>query len=214
MWPQEPDDRPGGMTVANPTVADVAARMYRNGWMRGTSGNISRRRQVDPLILEVSASGVPKDRLGPDDAIAIDQLGRPLPGQAGAPSAEALVHSVISQKADAGGVVHVHLHSSVLAAALDPGGVPLAGIEQLKGLGLPADERVVIPVVPNSQDMTELSGRIRDVMEPRIPVVIVAGHGVYVWGRDLEEAAQRTESVDWLLSLSVECHRLGISTFA
>lgn len=196
------------------TVHDVAARMYRNGWMRGTSGNISRRVERDPLVIEVSASGVAKDRLGPEDALRVDAVGLLLPGQSGTPSAEARVHAAIAQEADAGGVVHVHLHSSVLAAALSPGGVPLAHIEQLKGLGVPADERVVVPVVPNSQDMAELSGWILGSLDPRIPAVIVAGHGAYVWGQDLEEAAQRTESLDWLLHLNVECHRLGITSMS
>jgi len=187
--------------------------MYRNGWMRGTSGNISRRVQADPLIIEVSASGIPKDRLTATDAIRVDERGQALPGQEGTPSAEALVHAILCRDAHAGGVVHVHLHSAVLAATLFPGGVPLAGIEQLKGLGISADDRVLVPVVPNSQDMETLSSQISAALDPRVPAVIVAGHGVYVWGGDLEEAAQRTESLDWLLHLAVECHRLGLTTF-
>lgn len=200
--------------MTDASVPDVAARMYRNGWMRGTSGNISRRVERDPLVIEVSASGVAKDRLEPEHALRVDGEGVLLPGQDGIPSAEARVHAAIAREADAGGVVHVHLHSSVLAAAIRPEGIPLAHIEQLKGLGLTADERIVVPVVPNSQDMAELSDWILQKMNPRIPAVIVAGHGVYVWGRDLEEAAQRTESLDWLLHLSVECHRLGITSMS
>ena len=55
-------------------------------------------------------------------------------------------------------------------------------------------ERVVVPVVDNSQDMGELSERVCRSLDPAVPVVIVKDHGMYVWGRSLDDAANRTES--------------------
>ena len=70
----------------------------------------------------------------------------------------------------------------------------------MKGLGCSAEgEEYVVPVVANSQDMADLSRRIRSALDPAMPVILVANHGMYVWGSSLEDAANRTESADWLL---------------
>lgn len=60
-----------------------------------------------------------------------------------------------------------------------------------------------VPVVPNSQDMKTLSGRIELSRDPRVPAVIVAGHGLYAWGKDIRQARHHTEVVQWLLELAL-----------
>jgi len=181
-------------------LAAITRQLYDLGWMRGTSGNVSVVAQEDPRQLLVSASGIAKHATQSEHAVVTDSAGRALDGQAHAPSAEAPVHAAIVDAVGARSVVHVHAMSSVLAAAQWPAGVRLSGLEQLKGLGCSAEgEEYVVPVVPNSQDMSDLSGRIRAALNPAMPVVLVADHGMYVWGSSLEDAANRTESADWLL---------------
>ena len=43
-----------------------------------------------------------------------------------------------------------------------------------------------------------------------VRIVIVAGHGVYVWGRDWVEAKRHAECYDYLFGAAVEMHRLGL----
>lgn len=181
-------------------LAATTRQLYDLGWMRGTSGNVSVIAQEEPRQLLVSASGIAKHATQAEHAVVTDAVGRAIDGQAHAPSAEAAVHAAIIDAVGARSVVHVHAMSSVLAAARWPGGVPMAGLEQLKGLGCSAEgPEYVVPVVANSQDMADLSRRIRDALDPAMPVVLVADHGMYVWGSSLEDAANRTESADWLL---------------
>lgn len=181
-------------------LAATTRQLYDLGWMRGTSGNVSVVSQDDPRHLLVSASGIAKHSTQPEHAVATDARGLALEGQAHRPSAEAQVHAAIVDEAGARAVVHVHAMSSVIAATRWPDGVILAGVEQLKGLGCSAEgERYTVPVVANSQDMDDLSERIRRALNPEIPIVLVADHGMYVWGSSLEDAANRTESADWLL---------------
>ena len=181
-------------------LAATTRQLYDLGWMRGTSGNVSVVSQQDPRQLLVSASGIAKHATQPEHAVMTDAAGRALDGQAHAASAEAPVHAAIVDAAGAASVVHVHAMSSVLAAARWPGGVRLSGLEQMKGLGCSAEgEEYVVPVVANSQDMADLSRRIRSALDPTMPVILVADHGMYVWGSSLEDAANRTESADWLL---------------
>ena len=47
--------------------------------------------------------------------------------------------------------------------------------------------------------MDDLSNRIARALNPKVPIVLVADHGMYVWGTSLEDAANRTECADWLL---------------
>lgn len=181
-------------------LAATTRHLYDLGWMRGTSGNVSLVTQDDPRHLLVSASGIAKHSTQVEHAVATDAQGRALEGQAHRPSAEAQVHAAIVDVTGARAVVHVHAMSSVLAAHRWPDGVTLAGVEQLKGLGCsPEGESYVVPVVANSQDMHDLSDRIRRALNPLMPIVLVADHGMYVWGTSLEDAANRTESADWLL---------------
>ena len=181
-------------------LAATTRHLYEQGWMRGTSGNVSVIAGHDPVHLLVSASGITKHRTTIEHAVLTDHGGIAVEGQSHAPSAEAMVHAAIIAESDAHSVVHVHAMASVLAASRWPAGVVLADNEQLKGLGCPPQgERVVVPVVDNSQDMGELSERVRRALDPAVPVVIVKDHGMYVWGRSLDDAANRTESAEWLL---------------
>ncbi|HAN72113.1 MAG TPA: methylthioribulose 1-phosphate dehydratase [Actinobacteria bacterium] len=181
-------------------LAATTRHLYDLGWMRGTSGNVSVVAQEDPRHLLVSASGIAKHATQPEHAVITDAMGQALEGQSHAPSAEAPVHAAIVDVSGARSVVHVHAMSSVLAAARWPSGVALTGVEQMKGLGCSAEGDVyTVPVVENSQDMAVLSERIRRALNPAVPVVLVADHGMYVWGASLDDAANRTESADWLL---------------
>ena len=40
--------------------------------------------------------------------------------------------------------------------------------------------------------------------DPRTPGIVVADHGLYVWGRDLVQARHRTESLAWLLEFHLQ----------
>jgi methylthioribulose-1-phosphate dehydratase len=177
-------------------LARTGRRLYELGWMRGTSGNVSVR---DGARLLITASGVDKSSLEAAHAVATDERGVPSAGQPHRPSAEAEVHAAILRASKANAAIHVHALSSVIAAARWPDGVPMSDVEQLKGIGRGAHgDRVVVPVVANSQDMADLSERVVQAMDTGVPCVIVAEHGLYAWGSDLGEAVDRTESLDWL----------------
>ena len=189
---------------AGKVLAAEAVRFAGFGWMRGTSGNLSLVLSRDPLRLAVTASGVDKGSLTAADVVVVDAAGAAVDPAAGRPSAEAAFHARVVQRAGAGAVVHVHTVASVAAAARHPGGIELEGLEMLKGIGRRADGDVVrVPVIANSQDMTELGDRFDAAWEPATPAVVIAGHGLYAWGADAMQARHHTEIVEWLLELLV-----------
>ncbi|MEU7645574.1 methylthioribulose 1-phosphate dehydratase [Streptomyces huasconensis] len=187
---------------AGAVLAAEAARFASFGWMRGTSGNLSLVLSREPLRLAVTASGRDKGELTSADVVVTDGQGSAVgPGR---PSAEAALHARVVRLTGAGAVVHVHTVASVVMGQRSPAGIPFEGLEMLKGLGHPTHEvSVTLPVIANSQDMTELGDRLEAALQPGMPAVVVAGHGIYVWGADPREARHRAEVVEWLLELEL-----------
>ncbi|WP_033283711.1 methylthioribulose 1-phosphate dehydratase [Streptomyces sp. NRRL F-525] len=191
---------------AGAQLAAESARFASFGWMRGTSGNLSVVVGRDPLLLAVTASGHDKGELTADDVVLVDAEGAAVRG--GKPSAEAELHARVAALTGAGAVVHVHTVASVAMGRRAPGGIVFKDVEMLKGVGQPAhDVEVTLPVIANSQDMKVLGDRLEAAREPRMPAVVVAGHGLYVWGADPRQARHHTEVVEWLLELELSSPR-------
>lgn len=188
---------------AGQQLADEAARYASMGWMRGTSGNLSVVLDRDPLRLAVTASGLDKGELTAADHVEVDAQGDPVTG--GVPSAEAGLHARIAAVSGADAVVHVHAMAPVLAAERWPGGVALRDLEMLKGFGRAAhDDLVTVPVIQNDQDMRVLGDAFARGYRADTPALIVARHGIYVWGADLRQARHRLECLEWLLRFILE----------
>lgn len=198
---------------AGAALAAESARFAARGWMPGTAGNLSVTLGRDPLRLAVTASGLDKGELTAGDIVIIDGHGDGVRGEGGSgkrPSAEAGLHARIAARAGAGAVIHVHALAAVTAAHFWPNGVVLRDLEMLKGIGHAAhDEEVVIPVVQNSQDMNALGDAFERLYRPAtdqtrdVPALIVAGHGIYAWGRDLREARWHLELTEGLLQIAL-----------
>ena len=191
---------------AGAQLAAESARFASFGWMRGTSGNLSVVVGRDPLLLAVTASGHDKGELTADDVVLVDAEGAAVRG--GKPSAEAELHARVAALTGAGAVVHVHTVASVAMGRRAPGGIVFKDVEMLKGVGQPAhDVEVTLPVIANSQDMKVLGDRLEAARDARMPAVVVAGHGLYVWGADARQARHHTEVVEWLLELELSTPR-------
>lgn len=190
------------LRAAGAVLAAESARFASFGWMRGTSGNLSQVLSRDPLRLAVTASGHDKGELTENDVVVVDGDGRAT-GE-GKPSAEAELHARVARLTGAGAVVHVHTVASVAMGHREPGGIVFRDLEMLKGIGQRAEGvEVTLPVIANSQDMRILGDRLEAAREPRMPAVVVAGHGLYVWGGDARQARHHTEVVEWLLELTL-----------
>ena len=198
----------GQLEAAGRALAAESARFAAMGWMRGTSGNLSVVLDRDPLRVAVTVSGLDKGELTSADVVVVDEHGAAVADQPRPdlpPSAEAALHARIAAVTGADAVVHVHAMAAVLAGHWYPEGVPLRDLEMLKGIGRAAhDETVVIPVVPNSQDMDEIAGAWTPRWDGRTPAFVVARHGMYAWGRDLPQARHHTEIVEFLLTFASE----------
>jgi len=106
-------------------------------------------------------------------------------------------------------VLHTHSLPAALLSQLacEEGHVLLSGWELLKGLsGIDTHEaQLFLPVFPNSQDMQALLIRVEQSLsrERSCYGFLLAGHGLYAWGKDLPEANRHLEVLEYPL----QCQR-------
>jgi methylthioribulose-1-phosphate dehydratase len=187
-------------------LSTSARSFYRRGWVLGTSGNFSAVLSREPLRLAISASGMHKGALTPDDFLIVDEHGVLLSGR-GKPSAETLLHVAIANLTQASAVLHTHsvwgtMLSDFCAAG---GGVELQGYEMLKGLaGVTTHEhRESIPVLENNQDYLALASEAGNLLldSPKIHGFLLRRHGLYTWGRDVSEGKRHVEILEFLFEV-------------
>ena len=182
------------------------AGIHRRGWCDGTGGNFSCVLRDEPLELLMAPSGVDKGLVAPDDLITVDGDGQLLDGS-GKASAETLLHLAIVKNRGAGAVLHTHSQAATLLSKLacpsgeSAGWIKLTGLEMLKGLeGIKShDEEVKIPVLANDQDLKRLSAAAEPVLSEAPHGLLIAGHGLYAWGANLEGAKRHLEILEFLL---------------
>lgn len=176
----------------------------RRGWVPATSGNFSVR--IDSDSIAITRSGVDKGSLTPADVL-IQPLDAPL--LAGS-SAEAALHvRCYRDEPHVGAIFHIHgLYSSVIGQAhAGRGAVLLNGWELQKALaGVSTHEATIeVPVFANDQDVDALATRVAERFarpaaagRGRAPGYLLAGHGLYAWGRSVREASRHLEALETL----------------
>ena len=182
------------------------AGIHRRGWCDGTGGNFSCVLNQEPLELLMAPSGVDKGLVAPDDLITVDGDGQLLDGN-GKPSAETLLHLAIVKSRGAGAVLHTHSQAATLLSKLacpsgeSAGWIQVTGLEMLKGLeGIKShEEEVKIPVLANDQDLKRLSKAAQPFLPDARHGLLIAGHGLYAWGANLEVAKRHLEILEFLL---------------
>ena len=196
-------------------LVEIGREFYARGWVFGTSGNFSAVTQRDPLRLAITSSGRDKGALRPEWILAIDAEANVLAGD-GQPSAETRIHLAVVADTDAGAVLHTHSVWGNLLSDLHlrDGAIPLVGQEMLKGLhGVTTHEHEErVPILENTQDYDALSTQVAAALRanPASHGIMLRRHGLYTWGRDLEEARRHVEIFEYLFEVAVRGRQLGL----
>lgn len=184
-------------------VIEAGRTAAARGWVPATSGNFSAR--IDERSFAVTRSGVDKGALTAGDILA---QGIDAPLMKGS-SAEAGLHlSLYRDQPDIGAIFHVHSPAaSVIGRAhARHGAVRIEGWELQKALrGVTTHESVIeTPVFDNDQDVEALANRVAVRLAKPAPDAILApgyvlaGHGLYAWGRDATDAWRHLEALETL----------------
>ena len=198
--------RAAGEIITN--VRELAAA----GWTPATSSNFSRR--LDDRHAAITISGRDKGRLTEDDIMVVDFEGKAV-GSNHRPSAETLLHTQLYKRfpEEVGCVLHTHSQNQTIASRLyaGKGHVRLDGYELLKAFrGNETHEtEVLVPVLPNSQDMHTLAAQVDCLLDKRaLWGYLLDGHGLYDWGRDMAEARRHLDAFEFLLGCELELRKL------
>jgi methylthioribulose-1-phosphate dehydratase len=187
-------------------LAELVRGAYQRGWAVGTSGNFSAVVGTDPLRLVITPSGADKGTVRGEDMVTIDERGEKT-GGAGRPSAETSLHLAIVRARGAGAVSHTHsVWSTLLSeAAVPAGGLAIEGYEMLKGLsGVTTHaHREWLPVIDNTQDWVGEAHRVESLLrgQPGAHALLIRRHGLYTWGRDVDELKRHVEVLEFLLEV-------------
>jgi methylthioribulose-1-phosphate dehydratase len=192
-------------------IASTARELAARGWTPATSSNFSMR--LDEAHAAITVSGLDKGRLTEDGVMVVDLDGRPVATEQ-RPSAETVLHTRLYRRdAGIGCVLHTHsLVQTVASRVFAPsGGVRLEGYELAKAIaGTTTHEAVIeLPVLANSQDMPATAGQVEALLDAGpLSGYLIAGHGLYAWGRDLAEARRHLEAFEFMLACELELRRL------
>lgn len=200
---------PPSFADAAALLADTGRAFHARGWAPATAGNYSAVLVREPLLLAVSASGVDKAALDARHFVAVDDEGR-VTGGVGRPSDETAVHLAVVRARGAGAVLHTHSVWSTVLSAAAGATVDLQGFELLKALaGVRTHEHVErVPVVENTQDYAVMAASVTEALDahPGCHGLLLRGHGLYAWGRDVAEARRHVEALEFLFEVSGRAH--------
>jgi methylthioribulose-1-phosphate dehydratase len=171
------------------------------GWCRATSGNFSVR--ISDSHCMITQSGREKSVLSANDLMICTLDGVAVNPQ-DRPSAETPLHTCLYRlDANIGAVLHTHSVTATVLSRRVENELSICGFEMQKAMaGISSHEqRVAIVVFDNSQDMNSLADTVRMAWHAgqlSVGGFLIRGHGLYAWGRDLDEARRHTEGLEFL----------------
>lgn len=198
--------------TATQQIIDAGRWIDGQGWCPATGGNFSVRLGEESAL--ITASGFHKGQLTPEQLLEVGLDGQPRTPEL-KPSAETLLHLRLYQLDPAiGAVLHTHSVASTVLSRLEPGPwLTLSGYEMQKSLSgnRTHDASIRIAILDNAQDMTLLADELsrRWQSAPLQWGFLVRGHGLYIWGREMNEARRHLEGLEFLLACELELRRLS-----
>ncbi|MGQ4354533.1 class II aldolase/adducin family protein [Streptomyces drozdowiczii] len=164
----------------------TARRTAAEGLVVGTSGNVSLR--IGDTVL-VTPSGVPYERLRPEDLTGVDPEGKQTLGTL-APTSELPLHLAVYRNTDATAVVHTHGVHATAVSTLVTEVPPIHYAAAILG--------GTVRVAPYARYGTpELAANMLAALRDRTGCLL-ANHGTVTCGATLDEAYDRTAQLEWL----------------
>ncbi|MFI8188219.1 class II aldolase/adducin family protein [Streptomyces sp. NPDC085946] len=167
----------------------TARRTVADGLVVGTSGNVSVR--VGETVL-VTPSGVPYDRLTPDDVTGVDLDGRQVIGGL-VPTSELPLHLAVYRTTGARAVVHTHAVHATAVSTLVPELPPVHYMTAALGGPVRVAPYATYGTAELAENMLRaLAGRSGCLLQ---------NHGTVTHGATLDQAYDRTAQLEWMCRL-------------
>lgn len=198
----------------HPLAVELAAcgnLFHRWQWSLASSSNYSA--LLDEKTIIISRSGVDKERMSSADFLLVDMQGNPLPAYSTLkPSAETELHCHAYRTAQGRGVpvgcvLHTHSKYAVFYSRklLQAGAIAFSDFEMQKIFEkiTTHESTVTLPIFPNSQEMPDIIKNFDLWLAGNAwpPGYLIAGHGIYAWGKTVLHAKQKLEALEYLMEL-------------
>ena len=184
---------------ARDQLITVARSAYRRGWVPATSGNFSAR--IADGDIAITVSGNDKGTLSEYGIMRLNADGSPQDNLR--PSAEAALHlQLYARDNNINAVFHTHSVGAVIASQSVSDVLRFQNLEILKAFeGIETHAVAIdVPIFENSQDITKLADKVERHMSRNEQGVayLIAGHGLYTWGGDIDDAMRHLETLEYL----------------
>lgn len=197
-----------GVDFAADEIVRAARLLAARGWAPAGSGNFSHRR---PDGFSITVSATRKGEITSAEVMRLDGAGAPTTGQT--PSAETALHLAIYRLYPAAqAVLHTHSIGAVVISRQVEASLRLEGYELLKAFpGIDTHACAVdLPVFDNRQDMNRLAAEVETGLGHHpAPACLIRAHGLYGWGRSMDEALNVVEAAETLIACELEMKRLN-----
>jgi L-ribulose-5-phosphate 4-epimerase len=195
-------------------VCAANRRLFASGLALLTFGNAS---GVDREtgVMAIKPSGVGYDALGPGEMVLLDLDSGKRVGGNSRPSSDTATHLALYRAFPGiGGVVHTHSRfATVFAQAMRP--IPCLGTTHADYFRGPVPVTRLITREEVKGDYEANTGRLivehfeEEPLDPAaFPGVLVAGHGPFTWGKDVEQALEHAIVLEAVASLAFETRTL------
>lgn len=182
------------------SIVEVGRMMDSKGWIAANDGNISVR--LDGGLILSTPAGVGKGRMRPEDLVVVDMSGKKVEGTRECSSEIAMHLAVYQIRPDVKAVVHAHppvatghaAAGKALNLAVLPEMIVMLGCVPLAEYGLPGTPELLRPMRP---------------LIPNHDAILMGNHGAVAFGRNLDEAFFRLETVEHGARISLVAELLG-----
>ncbi|CAD2218836.1 methylthioribulose-1-phosphate dehydratase [Angomonas deanei] len=201
-------------------IPELCRLFYQQGWATGTGGGISIKLGNTYYL---APSGVPKERIQPDDIFEVDKdqnvLVAPAPERNLKVSECTPLFFNAYRMRDAGACLHSHSQNVVLISMLCEKEFRISHIEMIKGIVNPETKKALgyrdtlrVPIIENVDFEKDLTASMAACMKenPHTNAVIVRRHGIYVWGATWQKAKGMVECLDYLMEVALKMRAAGL----
>lgn len=181
-------------------LAHYGKLMHDLGFVSGTDGNLSIR--IDEETVLATPTCVSKGMMTPNDMVVVDMHGHKVSGGRNVSSEIGMHLTIYAMRTDVSAIVHAHPCTATGFAA--------AGI----ALDQPICSELVVSLgaIPLASYATPGTPDLSESLRPFISdydAILMANHGVVSYGRDLEDAFLKMETVEHFAKIMLVAHQLG-----
>lgn len=181
-------------------IVQIGRMLHERDFIAATDGNLSVR--LDQRRILITPTGMSKGAMRPSDLVVTDMDGLRLKGKREVTSEVGMHLLIYRMRPDIQAIVHAHPRTATgFAAAGIALNQPLV-CEVVIGLGQ-------IPLAPYGTPGTPELARTLEPLIPDYDAILMANHGVVVYGADLASAYMKMETVEHFAQITLVTRMLG-----